>query len=51
MYWASVRAPGLYWRVRLPFPARAMAFPSLVLHDLQSQRRLSGAPLDSSPSM
>ena len=51
VYCASVRAPGLYWRVRLPFPARAMAFPSLVLHDLQSQRRLSGAPLDSSPSM
>ena len=47
----KVRAPGLYWRVRFPFPARAIAFPSLVLQDRQSQRRLSGAPFDSSPSM
>ena len=51
VYCARFRAPGLYCRVRFPLPARAIASPSRVLQDLQSQRRLSGEPFDSSPSM
>lgn len=51
VYCATVRAPGLYCLVRFPLPARAIASPSRVLQDLQSQRRLSGEPFDSSPSM
>ena len=49
-YCASVSAPGLNWRVRLPCPAFAIASPNLVLQDLQSQRTLEGESLCSSPS-